>query len=327
MGSISHILLYSTEEKGSRPTIRKVLELAQIHRAQLTLVDVLEPPPSRLQRFFSSSVHVELRKSEEQRAKKRLDRLAAIARDSDVEADTEVLFGKPFVELIRAAVRRRCDLTVKKAQGLSGLSERLFGSTALHLVRKSPVPVLVVQPKQRIQFRRILVPLDFRADHPSEDSLNASIMDMALSMSEREGGELHFFHAWQPYGVSTLTSGRFRMPAERVRDYVRSLEMRQKERFEEFLHGYPLNHVKHRDHFLRGEAATHIPELAARHRISLIVMGSTYSLGLGGVFVGSTAEQILSQVRCSILTVKPEGFVTPVDAAPGNFETVGPFQP
>jgi nucleotide-binding universal stress UspA family protein len=91
--------------------------------------------------------------------------------------------------------------------------------------------------------------------------------------------------------------------------------MRQKERFEEFLHRYPLNHVRHRNHFLRGEAVTHITELARRHRISLIVMGSTYSLGLGGVFVGSTAEQILSIVRCSILTVKPEGFVTPVDTA------------
>ena len=73
--------------------------------------------------------------------------------------------------------------------------------------------------------------------------------------------------------------------------------------------------MKNRDLFRRGEPVAIIPDMAARHRISLIVMGSTYSLGQGGIFMGSTAEQVLSMVKCSIMTVKPEGFVTPVDKA------------
>lgn len=317
MEGFKYILLYSTAEKGSRPTFARILDLAQFHQARLHVVDTLEPPPSGFQRLFSSSVRTNLRETEEAGVRKRLDRLVASARERGVETTSEVLFGKPFIELIRTAVHRNCDLVVKTARRVSGITERIMGSTALHLMRKCPIPVLIVQPKRRIQIKRILVPLDFREGHASEESLNSSIMDKALSMAGRDTIELHFLHVWQPYGVSILSSGRVRMRAEKIMEYVSSYGIKQKTRFEEFLHRYALNHVKHRDHFVRGEAATVIPELARRHRINLIVMGSTYSLGLGGVFMGSTAEQVLSVVNCSILTVKPQGFVTPVNTDQG----------
>ncbi|MEA2079293.1 MAG: universal stress protein, UspA, partial [Pseudomonadota bacterium] len=31
-----------------------------------------------------------------------------------------------------------------------------------------------------------------------------------------------------------------------------------------------------------------------------------------GFLIGNTAEEVLNQVDCSVLTLKPEGFVTPV---------------
>jgi nucleotide-binding universal stress UspA family protein len=33
---------------------------------------------------------------------------------------------------------------------------------------------------------------------------------------------------------------------------------------------------------------------------------------VAGLFIGDTAEKVLRQVDCSVLTVTPEGFVTPV---------------
>ena len=33
---------------------------------------------------------------------------------------------------------------------------------------------------------------------------------------------------------------------------------------------------------------------------------------IAGLFIGNTTEAVLHQVNCSVLTVKPEGFVTPV---------------
>jgi len=46
--------------------------------------------------------------------------------------------------------------------------------------------------------------------------------------------------------------------------------------------------------------------------VDLIVMGTLSRTGIPGYFIGNTSESILSQVNCSVLTMKPPGFVSPV---------------
>ena len=45
----------------------------------------------------------------------------------------------------------------------------------------------------------------------------------------------------------------------------------------------------------------------------LVVMGTISRGGIAGMLVGNTAERLLYQLDCSILTVKPEDFGCPVD--------------
>ncbi|MFC1835522.1 universal stress protein [Thermodesulfobacteriota bacterium] len=311
--TLKHILLYSTGEKGSVPTFSKIVDLAKLRNGKITIVDVFEQTPSLPQRLFASDVYEEVKKIAEARIKKRLDRLTAQAQDRGVDATSAVLFGKPFGELIRTALIQEHDLIVKTARVGVGLRERLMGSTALHLIRKSPAPVLVVQPKRRVQFNRILVPLDFRNEDSDEKSINTEIMEKAISIAELDGSQLNFLHVWRPYGVSLLSGGRTRMSQDKIQEYVKTYKTNHKEMFEEFLNRYSFGHLEHRVYFERGDPALLIPEVSARRRISLVVIGSTYSTGIGGIFMGSTAEQVIGQINCSVLTLKPRGFVTPVD--------------
>ena len=46
--------------------------------------------------------------------------------------------------------------------------------------------------------------------------------------------------------------------------------------------------------------------------VDLVVMGTVTHTGIAGFFIGTTAEDVLRQVDCSVLTVKPEGFESPV---------------
>ena len=41
-------------------------------------------------------------------------------------------------------------------------------------------------------------------------------------------------------------------------------------------------------------------------------LGTVCRTGMAGFFIGNTAEEILQKVDCSVLTVKPDAFVTPV---------------
>ena len=70
--------------------------------------------------------------------------------------------------------------------------------------------------------------------------------------------------------------------------------------------------LKPRVHLLEGKAKDRIPVLARKKRVELIVMGTVARTGLPEFLIGNTAENVLSQVDCSVLTVKPEGFVTPI---------------
>ena len=63
-------------------------------------------------------------------------------------------------------------------------------------------------------------------------------------------------------------------------------------------------------HFLCACAV--IPEVASKEQIDLIVMGTVARVGLEGYFIGNTAETVLDRVACSVLTIKPEGFSSPV---------------
>ncbi|MEQ1895543.1 MAG: universal stress protein [Planctomycetota bacterium] len=44
----------------------------------------------------------------------------------------------------------------------------------------------------------------------------------------------------------------------------------------------------------------------------LLVMGSVSRGGITGLLLGNTAERLLDRVSCSLLTIKPRDFVSPV---------------
>jgi nucleotide-binding universal stress UspA family protein len=43
-------------------------------------------------------------------------------------------------------------------------------------------------------------------------------------------------------------------------------------------------------------------------------MGTVARTGISGFIIGNTAENILQKIDCSLLALKPQGFVSPVKA-------------
>ncbi len=52
--------------------------------------------------------------------------------------------------------------------------------------------------------------------------------------------------------------------------------------------------------------------MALELKADIVVMGTVARTGISGFIIGNTAEAILSQIECSVVAVKPSGFVTPV---------------
>jgi nucleotide-binding universal stress UspA family protein len=73
-----------------------------------------------------------------------------------------------------------------------------------------------------------------------------------------------------------------------------------------------VGYLEPQTHLLKGWARKEVPALATKIEADLVVMGTVGRAGIPGVFMGNTAETILNQLDCSVLAVKPPGFVTPV---------------
>lgn len=50
------------------------------------------------------------------------------------------------------------------------------------------------------------------------------------------------------------------------------------------------------------------------HQIDLLIMGTMARSGIPGVFIGNTAERLVTHMPCSLLAVKPGDFVSPIEA-------------
>ena len=71
-------------------------------------------------------------------------------------------------------------------------------------------------------------------------------------------------------------------------------------------------YLKPEKHLIKGDPRKIIPVFAKEIKADLVVMGTVARTGLSGFFMGNTAETILNQLNCSVLAIKPQGFITPV---------------
>lgn len=243
-----------------------------------------------------------------------VEQALALVRQAGIEVTGRVLSGRPYLEIIRQVLREGHDLVMVMAEGKGGLRQALFGSTTMHLMRKCPCPVWVMKPNQARIYRRILAAVDPDPQHEDRDALNRKIMDLAISLALLEKSELWILHSWSLAVEPLLRSKRLGLSKQEVDDLMQQTGETHRRYLLDLLEGYELDRIKHRVYLIKGEAADLIPDIAGS-RIDLIVMGTVGRAGVAGLLIGDTAENVLRQVNCSVMAVKPDGFQTPVRLA------------
>jgi nucleotide-binding universal stress UspA family protein len=171
--------------------------------------------------------------------------------------------------------------------------------------------VWVVRPGQPERYDRILAAVDPTSQEKEQCAVNIKIMDLATALAQRDESELIIVHTWT-YPAEHSLRGGYTVDAGEIDRWVGRSRDLHRRRLGELLASYPLQDLNSQAYMLKGEPGQMIPKLAAKMEIGLIVMGTLSRTGVAGLFLGHTAERILRQVGCSVLTVKPDGFVSPV---------------
>jgi nucleotide-binding universal stress UspA family protein len=149
--------------------------------------------------------------------------------------------------------------------------------------------------------------------------LNIQILEMASSLTLSKSAEMHIVHVWDAIYEDAMRYGFIHKPEDEINVYVEEIKQMQNHNLNSLLGEITdklgrdaLKYINPKMHLLKGDPRKNVPELAAKIKADLVVMGTVARTGLPGFFMGNTAESIINQLDCSLLTVKPEGFVTPV---------------
>ncbi len=320
MQRFKKILVPINGDATRQPVLARAARLGKENGASIKLIAVVEDLPWYTRLVLPTAEELQTLLVRERA--EALEQLAEPLRRDGVAVSTDVLRGRRHIEMVREVLRGEHDLLMKEAEPNENV---LFGSTDMHLLRTCPCPLWLVKPDHGDRpFSQILAPVDpapppdetdllqVKADPAAKDpALDAKILELAGSLAESEGAELHVLHAWSAPGEG-LVRGDAMLAQGQVERYVADSRAEARNALDHFLEKFPDTSGRRFVHLLKGDPANVIAEFTKTASVDLIVMGTVARTGIGSLLIGNTAESILQRVSCSVLAVKPESFNSPV---------------
>jgi universal stress protein E len=309
-------------EAARQPGMAKAIQVARALDASLELFHAIcDPIFIELARLGDDSVDA-LRERIEGEVRIPLVRLCDTARKHGVEASYSVEWDYPPHEaIVRRAQALEADLIIAECHKGGRTRAWLMHLTDWELLRLSPVPVLLIRNGKPYRRPLTLATVDPAHAHAKPTKLDERILAAATEFSKGLNGALHVMHANYPSIVglgppvnhtwSTLT-------------YDELLEQ-ERQAFETFRTNVGVPRT--RAHLVEGNPAVQIPRLANKLGADIVVMGALSRSGLGRIFIGNTAERVLGALKCDVLVVKPENFVTHVPAEVRGMRVQAPATP
>lgn len=313
MKRFNNILYFAEPDLDQTAALARAVSLAENNQARLILLQVSEPPRAGI---LVESDTLEARAAElRERIAASLEAMVAPWRER-LTIDIQVRLGAPLLAVIQEFLAEGLDLIIKLASPKTGLLDRLLGGADLQLLRKAPCPVWILSPQDQDNYRRILAAVDFDPWRPEleNDGLNRRILELSSSLALADFAELHLVHSWEPLSEDMMRLWSGPDDAAKIADTVNTEHLLHQKGFQHLLRQLrnwigadAYDYLKPRPHLLRGSAPETIPALVERLKFDLVVMGTVGRSGISGLVIGNTAEAILSQLRCALLAVKPEG--------------------
>lgn len=241
-----------------------------------------------------------------------------------IKIETRTKTGTPFVEAIREVLGNGHDLLVKCAGDGAGPPDQRLGTDDFNLLRQCPCPLWLCKANSPAQYRCILAAVDPDDAYPADelntrDELNLQVLELGASLALSEFAELHVVHVWNALGETAMRGAFLMTPEEQIRNYLNAEQLRRTgllgrlmERAAERLGTSTMEYLKPIRHLPKGWPRDEIPALVERVGADLIVLGTVARTGIPGLLMGNTAEILLRRLTCSVLAVKPAGFVSPV---------------
>jgi universal stress protein E len=313
MNNLRHLLVAIKEPRSRRQAaLGKAVQLAQGTGARITLFHALTTP------MYLDAYNIEgqsLREAQKQwrdRALAQLEKLAGPLRAQGLDVTADCTWDFPAYEaVIRRAARDGAGLIVAERHATRHLLPSLLRFNDWELLRRSPVPVLLIKRGGTWHRPAVLASIDPSHGYAKPAKLDAAIMAAGNLMAGALEGKLHIAHAWAGPSLAAASQASVVAP-----ELTMALERRARRAarlaFDAEIDAAGLAGAKR--HFVEGNPVEVIQRLARRQRASIVVMGAISRSGLARLVVGNVAEQVLDSLACDVLVLKPADFKPRVKA-------------
>lgn len=311
MQSFRKILLVSRGGTDETDALKQALSLARNNNAHLTAIIVGPEVPGAMEPYKEK-----LAESLKQGLEQAIDGVCkSIKLDpNSVPVTVHVDWaGTPVVHIIQRVLREGYDLIVK--QGEPSDNQRGFKAFDMHLLRKCPCPVWLCRPIARSRNEIYVgVAVDPESQEAAGRDLSLRLLTVARSLADTCSGKLAIISCWEFQHEGILRYNVWaRVPDDELDRILEDAQATHREQLNDLIAQSGISGACH-VHHLRGQPSEVIPARVEELDLDILVMGTVARTGIPGFFIGNTAENILQKIRCSLLALKPPGFVSPVKA-------------
>jgi nucleotide-binding universal stress UspA family protein len=147
MVEIKKILFPCDLMKNSSKILPYVLTFSEKYDSMIYLLHVVEDLSKWYSGFYDSRSSMDLYQNKAlKRAEACMDKLCEEQLQNCPNFQRRKVFGDPATEILKTIDSEEIDLVIMGTHGHKGLEDTIFGSVAENVMKKSPVPVLVINP-------------------------------------------------------------------------------------------------------------------------------------------------------------------------------------
>jgi universal stress protein E len=217
-----------------------------------------------------------------------------------------VWHNRPYESIIYEVIDKGYDLIVKGTQQHDSLKSVIFTPTDWHIMRKAPVPVLLVKEHDWPCGGQILAAINVGVDDDNHISLNEEITKQALHFAKLLSSNVHLVNSFPGTPANIVIE----IPEFDPTTYDESAKLHHEQCMQVHSEKHHIN--KQHCHVAIGLPEDVITQYAEQLDAELVVLGTIGRQGISAALLGNTAEHVIDKLNCDVLTIKPYGFVSPV---------------
>ncbi|MEI6896845.1 MAG: universal stress protein UspE [Psychromonas sp.] len=237
-----------------------------------------------------------------------LDAIAVPYQNEGVTINSVVIWHhRPFQAAIIEVLKNNHDLVIKATHPHSKLSAILFTPTDWNLLRKCPVPLLLVKYNKWPDKANILCAIDCKSMQDNEHHLlNQQIIDEAKMMARIINANTHLVTAYPSPPMNIMLE----LPEFDPIEYEKGLNQYHEKVLLEYAQN---NQIAATDtHLVQGLPEDVISNVAKEIDAKLVILGTVGTSGWTATLLGQTAEEVIDHLDCDLLALKPTGYKSPI---------------